>query len=233
MRRHAAWAMFAGVLDAGVLYAGVLLAVLLLAACSSSDGKSSSTSSAPSSAGVTTSAPTTTDPVVTAQSTSTSQAPTTTMQPCPPSPRGTAAYTTPAASTSASVLTGFTVTGERCGDLALFGFQPHNGAPPRCNVAYKNGPFTQDGSGKPVTVKGHAFLVVRCEPASTLDPETEKTTYIAPADKHTVPEGATHVVDTVATGDFEGVMSWVLGLDAQRPFHADATGAGALVISVF
>jgi hypothetical protein len=126
-----------------------------------------------------------------------------------------------------------TVTGERCGDLVLFGFRPDNGALPMCNVAFEPGPFSEDASGRPVKVAGTAFLVVRCEPAYSYDPQTGATSYVAPKNKHTVPEGAVHVVDVAATGDYEGVMSWVIGLDSQRPFHADATSAGALVINVF
>ena len=49
---------------------------------------------------------------------------------------------------------------------------------------------------------------------------------MAPKDKHTKPVGTHHVVDLVETGDFEGVMSWVIGLDGQRPFTANAHGGG-------
>lgn len=140
-------------------------------------------------------------------------------------------FTTPRASTSASVLRSVRVTGERCGDLVVFGFRPDNGAPPICNVAYKNGPFSEDASGKPVNVAGTAFLVVRCEPARSYDPETGQTTYAGP--RRITPVGTHHVVDFAETGDFEAVMSWVIGLDAQRQFHAAATAGGTLVISIF
>ena len=113
----------------------------------------------------------------------------------------------------------------------VFGFRPDNGAPPICTVAYKAGPFTQDASGKPVQIAGSAFLAVRCEPARSYDPETGVTTYKAPA--HIDTDGAHHVVGMASTGDFEGVMSWVIGLGSQRPFRAAATAGGALVISIF
>jgi hypothetical protein len=124
-------------------------------------------------------------------------------------------------------------TGQRCGDLVVFGFRPDKAAPPLCTVAYSNGPFAEAGSGQPVTVAGTAFLAVRCEPARTLDLVTNQTTYVVPANKHTVPVATHHVVDLVQTGDFEGVLTWVIGVDGQRPFHADATPGGALVVSVF
>jgi hypothetical protein len=123
--------------------------------------------------------------------------------------------------------------GETCGDLVVFAFRPDKGAPPQCRMSYQPGPFTEDASGKPVTVAGTAFLVVRCDPAYSYDPLSGQTTYVVPPNKHIVPDAAKHVVDLVETGDFEGVMSWVIGLDGQRPFHANATAGGALVINVY
>ena len=49
------------------------------------------------------------------------------------------------------------------------------------------------------------------------------TTYTGP--KRITPAGADHVREVVETGDFEGVLKWVIGLDAQRPFtRAPAAG---------
>jgi hypothetical protein len=125
------------------------------------------------------------------------------------------------------------VKGKSCRDVVTLTFRPDKGAPPLCSVSYKPGPFSEDASGKPVTVAGTAFLVVRCDPAYSYDPLSGQTTYVAPANKHTVPQATKHVVDLVETGDFEGVMSWVIGLDGQRPFHVNATAGGALVIAVY
>ena len=38
------------------------------------------------------------------------------------------------------------------------------------------------------------------------------------------PPRANHVTEIVETGDFEGVLTWVIGLDAKRPFTVEATG---------
>ena len=123
------------------------------------------------------------------------------------------------------------LTGLPCGDLIVFGFRPDNGAPPNCSVAYKAGPFTQDASGKPVQIAGTAFLRVRCEPARSYDPETGVTTYKAPKQISTA--GLRRVVGMASTGDFEGVMSWVIGVNGRLPFHAAATADGRLVIGIF
>ena len=51
---------------------------------------------------------------------------------------------------------------------------------PSCKVEYQPGPFSQDGSGAPVTVAGSAFVVVRCYPAYGFDFETGTPTYTGP-----------------------------------------------------
>ena len=70
-------------------------------------------------------------------------------------------------------------------------------------------------------VAGTAFVVVRCSPAYGYDFESGRTTYTGP--KNLTPSGTTHVHALAETGDFEGVVSWVIGLDAQRPFSVAGT----------
>ncbi len=68
-----------------------------------------------------------------------------------------------------------------------------------------------------MTLAGTHFLLIRLEPASSIDQETTPIT-----DTYTGPDrvtGNTAVVrEAVLTGDFEAVMSWALGIDGQRPF---------------
>lgn len=92
---------------------------------------------------------------------------------------------------------------------------------PSCGVAYDNGPFTSDATGAPVTVRGAAYLVVRCSPASGHDFESGRTTYTGP--KRIDPSDAHHVQELVETGDFEGVVTWVVGLDTRQPFQVATT----------
>jgi len=82
--------------------------------------------------------------------------------------------------------------------------------------SWGNGPFVRDASGAPVTVRGGAFLVVRCSPAAGHDFESGRTTYTGPT--RIDPSGVRHVLELVETGDFEGVVTWVVGLDTKRPF---------------
>lgn len=72
-------------------------------------------------------------------------------------------------------------------------------------------PFTEDASGRALAVTGSSFLRVRLQGAYGYDPVNTppKFTYTGPTD-------FTAAVGTVAevrrTGDFEGVLSWVVGL---------------------
>jgi hypothetical protein len=102
-------------------------------------------------------------------------------------------------------------------------FRKHGVAVPSCKVDYRPGPFTQDASGAPVKVAGTAFVAVRCEPAYGNDFENGGApTYTGP--KRVVPTDTRHVREVVETGDFEGVVSWVIGLDVQRAFGITAGG---------
>jgi hypothetical protein len=106
---------------------------------------------------------------------------------------------------------------ETCADRVVFSYSVHGLAGPGCRAGYANGPFTEDASGRPVSVAGSAFVVVRCTPAYGYDYATGRTTYTGP--KHVEPTGAEHVKQLAETGDFEGVVTWVVGLDARRPFR--------------
>jgi hypothetical protein len=132
----------------------------------------------------------------------------------------------------ANILTSVTATNDGCtGDVTLT-FRPNHNRPPSCGAKYAPGPFTEDASGKAVTVSGNAFLVVRCEPARSYDPLSGATTYRAPASKHIPISGTGPVQDMASTGDFEGVMSWVVGVDKQRPFTAGETIGGVFMVTI-
>lgn len=200
VRRHAVWAS--------------LVAGTLLVACSSSAHRtapktstSTTTSTSPRAAGVTTATPETSVP--------TSAAAPTTATACPVGNGSTAPFRAPP-STASSLLTSVTVTASACGDHVMFGFVEKQGGTPSCDVAYSNGPFVSDASGAAVTVRGAAFLTVRCTPAYGHDFESGRTTYTGPT--RIDPSGVRHVRELVETGDFEGVVTWVVGLDTKRPF---------------
>ena len=139
---------------------------------------------------------------------------------CLPPAGATAPVTTPK-SPGSSLLTSVSVASAPCTDRVIFGFLAKSGGTPNCNVAYNSGPFTEDASGRPVTVAGTAFVVVRCTSAYTYEPETNRTTYTGP--KRITPSGARYVRELAKTGDFEGVLSWVVGLTEQRAFKVAVT----------
>ena len=145
---------------------------------------------------------------------------TTTPAPCPNTGTSEARLTT--AAQPAALLTEVAVANVDCRDNVTFTFKKAGSAVPSCKVEYQPGPFTKDGSGAPVTVAGTAFVSVRCEPASGYDFESGTTTYTGP--KQITPSLTRHVREVVETGDFEGVLNWVIGLDAKRSFAITAGG---------
>ena len=79
----------------------------------------------------------------------------------------------------------------------------------------------EDASGRPVAIKGKAFVVVHFTPASG-------DVYRGP--KRLKPAAQGPVQDVVRTGDFESILSWAIGLDKRRPVHVVRSGAKATVI---
>jgi hypothetical protein len=181
---------------------------LLLAACggSSSVTTSPTTSSVPS-----TSAPT--------GETTTAELPTTSL-PCQPIPIPATPVKSPANST-ASLLTKVSRVGDNCVDHVVFDFVTNGPGLPGYTITYANPPFTSDGSGAPVDVPGKAFVSVRIEPGYGYDYVNGKPTYTG-SKSIRVADG-NHVQSIVETGDFEGVLNWVIGLDSKRPFSVEAT----------
>jgi hypothetical protein len=136
---------------------------------------------------------------------------------------------TPAAQ-PAALLTDVAITTAGCRDSVTFTFEKSGTAVPSCTVEYKSGPFTRDASGKPIAVSGTAFVSVRCEPAYGYDFVTSTPTYTGP--KRVTATGTEHVTEVVETGDFEGVLNWVIGLDGQRPFGITAGGVPARQLTI-
>ena len=187
--------------------------VFVLGACGSDkNAATSTTGTTPVS-----SAPSTTHAATTSTSTSVA---TSTSEPCPNT--GSTGPRATASSQPAALLTGVAVTNAACRDRVTFTFKTSGSAVPSCKVEYRPGPFSQDGSGKPIAVPGAAFVAVRCELAYGYDFQSGTTTYTGP--KRITPIGTQHVRAVVETGDFEGVLNWVIGLDEQRSFSISASG---------
>ena len=190
----------------------------LLAGCSSGKHKkaSTSTTTAPGSA------PAASSTSIRSTTTVTEVLPTIKL-PCQPVPIPKTPVTSPAPANSV-LLTSVDFTGDTCVDHVVWGFTSKGSGPPGYRITYGTPPFLQDGSGQTVPVKGNAFVVVTIPKAYGFDFENGKTTYNGP--KHiTPPASANHVKEIVETGDFEGVLTWVIGLDTKRAFSVQATGS--------
>jgi hypothetical protein len=187
----------------------VLALFPLAAACSSSDKPAATPESS-------TLAPTTTATTVPASTTSTTVAVTTTTVAC--QGVGTTEPIVTATTANTALLRAVAASRGRCADRVTFDFTTKKNAPPKCTIVYTAPPFSMDGSGAPVTVSGSAFIRLRCEPAYGYDFASGKPTYTGP--KRITATGTKHVKELVQTGDFEGVLSWVIGLDGERPFSA-------------
>ena len=183
-------------------------AALFLSACG--------TSSSVSTSGTTVQAPTSTAPGVTTTTVELS----TTSLPCQPIPFPDTPVKSPA-TTTPSLLTKVSELGDKCVDHVVFDFVAKGTDLPGYTITYANAPFTADGSGAPVDVPGSAFVKVRIAPGYGYDFVNGKPTYTE--SKSIAVSNANHVKSIVQTGDFEGVLNWVIGLDSKRPFSVEAT----------
>jgi hypothetical protein len=92
---------------------------------------------------------------------------------------------------------------------------------PGYRVEYRAGPFAEDGSGRSVSVNGRAFVVVRMEPASGYDLNAGEGQLVYKGSPRIEGKdvGTSTVAELVRTGDFESVLTWVVGLGANVDFR--------------
>lgn len=95
-------------------------------------------------------------------------------------------------------------------DRVVFEFED---ALPGYRVAMGKRPVTEDGSGETVDVKGAALLEVRLENAAMARLQGEKVVPVYKGNRRVATEGEV-VTEAVDAGDFEGVVTWVVGLKA-------------------
>lgn len=81
---------------------------------------------------------------------------------------------------------------------------------PGYRVAVTKRPVTADGSGDTVEVKGDVLYEVRLENASHVRFEGDKVVPVYSGPKRVATRGEV-VEEVVNTGDFEGVVTWVIG----------------------
>jgi hypothetical protein len=137
-----------------------------------------------------------------------------------------------AAGSPTRLLTDVRVGVHDCYERVTFEFKPRSGeagGPVAWKAAYEPGPITEDASGRPVPVKGGAFLVIRfsAQGADLTKPDAPDT-YTGPTSLEAA--GATRIQQVRRTGDFEGVLTWVIGVDKQRPFHVSTQADPSRVV---
>jgi hypothetical protein len=180
----------------------VPLAVVSLAGCSSgSDDKPSKGASA--------SSPTSSSTTSTSTTTSTI-----------PFEGATDPIELPVGTEHTALLTGVSVEHVAGIDRVTFTFR--GPGVPGAKVEYVTKP-TEDGSGAAVKVEGGAYLQVRLSPAAGADltGEEAKPTYTGPA--RVKADGTKAITEVVRSGDFEGVLTWVIGVRSTAKFRVSTT----------
>lgn len=127
----------------------------------------------------------------------------------------TAPVSVPAPAMDPAQLVGVRVGSHDGYDRVVFEFR---GGVPGYDVAYLDGPPTEDGSGRPVEVAGDAVLSVRMTPASGVrfSPDGYEATYTGP--DRLEGEDLGSILEVVRAGDFEAQSTWLLGTSSERPF---------------
>ena len=232
----------------------LLLGGGLAAACSSDDSVTATSTSASSTVPTGTSSRPTTSSAsgsTTVPGTGTSTAPTTAATAVPPAttastaviPRITTAPPGPTFEPATAVVEQHfpgtnrlaVLTDVRLGrndgfDRVVFQFR-NNDSLPGYLVDYRPLPLTADPSDLPLVITGDHGLVVRMQAASRFRMDTDYSlVYPGPS---TVTASADGVTEVVLRGDFEAMLSWVIGVRGARPFRVfTLNGPPRLVVDI-
>lgn len=87
---------------------------------------------------------------------------------------------------------------------------------PGYRIEYVQPPILGEFSGEPVDIAGNAFLRVNFRMAAAHDPSTGEPTYTGPLE---IVSRLPSLLELERTGDFEGQLTWVLGLTEEVDFR--------------
>jgi hypothetical protein len=138
---------------------------------------------------------------------------------------------TPAGDENVSLVDANVLDPEGCVDVVVFEFRSdgRQQLPPGYSVEYEDGPFRDFTSGDEFEPAGEAYLVLRFAKTSVFTtpatPEDEpEPTYTG---RESIdPSGMNHLQEVrivQASEEDEGMIVWVVGLDARRPYNIDAS----------
>jgi hypothetical protein len=114
-------------------------------------------------------------------------------------------------------------------DRVVFEF---DGPPPGYDAAYLTGPLQNDDTGAPIPVGGSSVLKLKMASAASADVGvTMRETYTGP--KRFKPTGTAAVVELVQVSDFEGSLTWAVGLGREAPFKVQTLSSPSRVVVDF
>jgi len=224
--------------------AALLVLALVAAACSGGERSSTTTTTTagtarPSTSAPTTSAPTTVAPTTVRPSTSvpTTASPATSTTTGPVTTGSTAGPAfLPADAEARAAFPGSNVpavlvavrVGRNDGyDRVVFEFRPGD-ALPGYLVGYVPLPVSADPSDLPIELSGDHALVVRMQAASRFDFDRDAT-LVYPGPSRLAGTGVA-ISEVVLRGDFEALLSWVVGVRGARPFRVTTLGGPPRVV---
>lgn len=110
-------------------------------------------------------------------------------------------------------------------DRVVFEFRDNM---PGYRIEYVEPPITTDGAGFPVEIEGNAYLKVRFTVAQAHDDAGNPT-----ISERDLKPGLPSVMEVEMTGDFEGYVTWVLGLRQEADFRVSKlTGPNGVVVDI-
>jgi hypothetical protein len=104
------------------------------------------------------------------------------------------------------------------------------GPPPGYDAAYLAGPLQNDDTGAPIPVDGSSVLKLTMASAASVDlGVTIRETYTGP--KRFKPPATPVIAELVQVSDFEGRLTWAVGVRRQAPFKVQTlTSPSRLVV---
>src|SRR2546427_10256007 len=87
--------------------------------------------------------------------------------------------------------------------------------------------LAESGSGKPVPLKGTAYLMIHFTPAATAEATASAVTFSYTGPRRI--EGPGPVLEVAKTSDFEADLGWAIGLDRRLPSHVSRDGSSVTV----